>query len=55
MSNLAEFLRMFLSYGLVLIVCAAIMVAAIFIGIKLRKSKNSKEEAVNAIESETEN
>lgn len=55
MSNLIEFLRMFLSYGLVLLVCAAIMAAAIFIGITVRKAKNNKESAADVNECETEN
>lgn len=43
MGNLAEFLRMFFSYGLVLIICVALMVGGAFLGIGLRKSKNQKE------------
>lgn len=55
MNNLVEFLRMFLSYGLVLIVCVAVILVAVFIGIKLRKAKNIKEATQDAIESETKN
>lgn len=50
-----NFIRMFLSYGLVLVICTAIVVAAVLIGIKLRKIKNSKEIAENAESGETEN
>ena len=55
MENLAEFLRMFLSYGLVFIICIAVIVIAVFIGIKLRKNKDAKEELLNAEGSQTEN
>ncbi|MCR4989880.1 MAG: hypothetical protein K6A38_03350 [Lachnospiraceae bacterium] len=55
MDNLISFLRMFLSYLLVVGVCALIIAAAIFIGIKLRKSKNLKDDALNAEGSEAEN
>lgn len=55
MANLAEFLRMFLSYGLVLVICAGLMVGGAFIGIGLRKSKNSKEALTNVESVETEN
>lgn len=55
MSNLIEFLRMFLSYGLVLLICVAIMGTAIFIGITVRKAKNSKENAENVNECEAKN
>ncbi len=44
MSNLIEFFRMFFSYVLVFIVYAAVAGAGIFIGIKWRKSKNTKED-----------
>lgn len=55
MDNLISFLRMFLSYGLVLLVCAAVVAAAIFIGITVRKAKNAKEAAQDAEQLETEN
>lgn len=46
MSNLIAFINMFLSYFLVFAIFAACIFAAVFVGIKLRKSKNLKEETV---------
>lgn len=43
MSNLFEFVRMFLSYGLVYIVFIACIICAMFIGFAIRKNKNKKE------------
>lgn len=54
MENLAEFLRMFLSYGIVLIICVSLMCVGAIIGIKMRQSKNNKE-LVNAESTENEN
>ncbi len=55
MSNLLSFLSYFQAYLVTVICCAAIMGVAIFIGIKLRKSKNNKELTIDAQGSETEN
>ncbi len=53
-NNLIEFGRMFLSYLFVLVVIAAVAGLAIFIGIRMRKSKNAKEESANAAGNEAE-
>ena len=55
MSNLLSFLSYFQAYLVTVICCVAIMAVAIFIGIKLRKSKNAKELMLDAEGSETEN
>ena len=55
MENLIAFLSSFVSYGLVFIICVAIIVVAVLIGIKARKAKNSKEINTDGINSETEN
>ena len=44
MNNLILFLNSFLSYLLLFIVFAILIVIAILVGIKVRKSKNAKEE-----------
>lgn len=44
MNNLILFLNSFLSYLLVFIVFAVLIVVAVLVGIKVRKSKNAKEE-----------
>ena len=49
-----EFLRMFLSYGLCVLIAAAIIAVAVFIGITVRKSKNKKEAMENAESGEAE-
>ena len=54
MENLISFLRMFLSYALVVAISAAIIALAVFIGIKLRKSKDRKELTQNAEGSQAE-
>ncbi|MBP5415096.1 MAG: hypothetical protein ILN61_07655 [Lachnospiraceae bacterium] len=54
MENLISFIRMFLSYALVVVIAAAIIALAVFIGIKLRKSKNQKEMIQNAEGSQAE-
>lgn len=54
MSNLSEFLRMFLSYGLCVLIAAVIIAVAIFIGITVRKNKNKKEALENAESGEAE-
>ncbi len=53
-----EFLRMFLSYMLVLVIIAIVMAVAIFIGTSLKKANNkkvAKEIDLNAEGSQTEN
>ena len=44
MSNLVEFGRMFLSYGVLLLIIVAVCAVACFIGITLAKKKNAKKE-----------
>lgn len=46
MVNLVEFGRIFLSYGLLLLIIVAVCAVAVFIGITLAKKKNAKKEAV---------
>ncbi|MCR4788220.1 MAG: hypothetical protein K5888_06530 [Lachnospiraceae bacterium] len=53
-SNLINFIRMFLSYLLVVAVAAAVIAIAVYIGIRLRKSKNMKEMTENAEGSKAE-
>ena len=43
MSNLILFINAFLSYLLVFVVITILIVAAILVGIKMRKNKNAKE------------
>lgn len=45
MVNLVEFGRIFLSYGLLLLIIVAVCAVAVFIGITLAKRKNAKKEA----------
>ena len=44
MDKLVEFGRMFLSYGLLVVICAAVIAAAVTLGIFLAKRKNAKDE-----------
>lgn len=44
MNNLVEFGRMFLSYGVLLLIIVAVCAVACFIGITLAKKKNAKRE-----------
>lgn len=46
MGKLIEFGRMFLSYGLLMLIIAAVAAAAVFIGITMAKKKNAKNEAL---------
>lgn len=46
MVNLVEFGRIFLSYGLLLLIIVAVCAVAVFIGVTLAKKKNAKKEAV---------
>ena len=50
MGNLVEFGRMFLSYGLLMLIIAAVGAVALFIGITMAKKKNAKTEALGAAE-----
>lgn len=43
MSNLIEFGRGFLSYGLLFVFAAALVTAAVLIGIRMRKNKDAKD------------
>ncbi len=45
MGKLIEFGRMFLSYGLLMLIIVAVSGVAIFIGITMAKKKNAKNEA----------
>ena len=54
MENLILFLNSFMSYFLLLIIMAALMLAGCFIGIKWRKAKDSKAVAEGArVQNET--
>ncbi len=50
MGNLVEFGRMFLSYGMVMVVIVAVCAVATTIGIHLAKKKNAKKAAEAAEE-----
>ncbi len=50
MGNLIEFGRMFLSYGLLMLIIAVVAGVALFIGITMAKKKNAKNEALAAVE-----
>ena len=50
MGNLIEFGRMFLSYGLLMLIIVAVAAVAVFIGITMAKKKNAKNEAPAAAE-----
>ncbi len=50
MGNLIEFGRMFLSYGLLMLIIVAVAAVAVFIGITMAKKKNAKNEALAAAE-----
>lgn len=47
MSNIVEFGRMFLSYGLLMLIIVGICAAAIAIGITMAKRKNAKNETAS--------
>lgn len=55
MDNLIAFLSSFCSYGLVFIICVAIIVVAVLIGTNMAKAKNKKEIVTDGERSETEN
>lgn len=50
MANLIAFLNAFLSYLLLFVVCVAVIVAAVRIGIGLRKRKDAKDERTVAMQ-----
>ena len=50
MANLIAFLNAFLSYLLLFVVCVAVIVAAVRIGIGLRKRKDAKDEGTVAVQ-----
>lgn len=50
MGNFIEFGRMFLSYGLLMLIIIAVGAVALFIGITMAKKKNAKAEALGAAE-----
>lgn len=54
MGKLIEFGRMFLSYGLLMLIIAAVCAVAVFIGITMAKKKNAKNEALAVSEGERE-
>lgn len=54
MGKLVEFGRMFLSYGLLMLIIAAVCAVAIFIGITMAKKKNAKNAASAVSEEERE-
>ena len=53
MTNLILFINSFLSYFLVYIVSAVLIVTAVLLGIRLRKNKDAKEALQAASEAET--
>ena len=55
MDNLIAFLSSFCSYLIVLVICIAIMVVGALLGIKLRRSKNTKEIVADGESVEAEN
>lgn len=48
MGKLIEFGRMFLSYGLLMLIIAVVAGVGVFIGITMAKKKNAKNEAAAA-------
>lgn len=54
MGKLIEFGRMFLSYGLLMLIIAAVGAVAIFIGITMAKKKKAKNTAAAVSEEERE-
>lgn len=55
MVNLVEFGRIFLSYGLLLLIIVAVCAVAVFIGITLAKKKNAKKAAAAEAENVKDN
>ena len=54
MGKLIEFGRMFLSYGLLMLIIAAVAAVAMFIGITMAKKKNAKNAALAVSEEKQE-
>lgn len=54
MGKLIEFGRMFLSYGLLMLIIVAVAAAAMFIGITMAKKKNAKNAALAVSEEKQE-
>lgn len=54
MGKLVEFGRMFLSYGLLMLIIAAVCAVAVFIGITMAKKKNAKSATAAVSEEERE-
>lgn len=50
MTNLILFLNSFMSYLVLVLIFVAVILAAIFIGIRLRKNKDAKEAAADAVQ-----
>ena len=55
MVNLIEFGRVFLSYGVLLLIIAAVGAVAIFLGITMAKKKNTANDIAQGAETEKEN
>lgn len=54
MGKLIEFGRMFLSYGLLMLIIVAVAAVAMFIGITMAKKKNAKNTALAVSEEKQE-
>lgn len=54
MGKLIEFGRMFLSYGLLMLIIVAVAAVAMFIGITMAKKKNAKNAALAVSEEKQE-
>lgn len=46
MDNLILFLNSFLSYLLLFVICVAVIIVAVLIGVKLRRNKDAKDAAM---------
>ena len=46
MDNLVLFLNSFLSYLLLFVICVAVIIVAVLIGVKLRRNKDAKDAAM---------
>lgn len=51
MSNFIEFMRMFLSYGVLFLIAVGIMIAGAVLGISMRKRKNAEAQSEQTNES----
>ena len=52
MNSFAEFMRMFLSYGVLFVISVCVMIVGAIVGITMRKRKNAKNEAAQPAENE---